>query len=445
MKVRSSVKKICVKCKVIRRKGVVRVICQNPQPQAAAGGGDGSYRRCRSPAKKRVEIGAHLHLRDRPDRRAKILEEAGRRPGVRVKDLSRTKAPHRATHRARSTRSKATCATRWRMNIKRLMEIGSYRGIRHRRDLPVRGQRTKTNARTRKGPRKATCAGKKRPTEEEGLSSLRHAEARRRPSKKRARKKARRSRSTCRTASRTCRRPFNNTIVTITDLEGNVVSWSSGGSARLQGLAQGHALRGPAGRRRPPPPSAQEHGVRSSTCGSRARARPRVGDPRAAGRRASRSSRSRTSRRFRTTAAARRSGAASTGRIKPWLRYTGPVCRLCRREGMKLFLKGDRCFTDKCAIERRGYAPGQHGTGAARKVHGLRPAAAREAEGEAHLRRARAAVPPLLRPAPSAEGRHGREPAPACSSGGSTTSSTASASRPRGPRRRQLVRHGTCS
>jgi small subunit ribosomal protein S4 len=51
-------------------------------------------------------------------------------------------------------------------------------------------------------------------------------------------------------------------------------------------------------------------------------------------------------------------------------RYTGPVCRLCRREGTKLFLKGTRCLTEKCAIERRGYAPGQHGqsTGRRRKV-----------------------------------------------------------------------------
>lgn len=44
-------------------------------------------------------------------------------------------------------------------------------------------------------------------------------------------------------------------------------------------------------------------------------------------------------------------------------RYTGPSCRQCRREGMKLFLKGDRCYTDKCAIARRNYAPGQHGQG----------------------------------------------------------------------------------
>jgi len=49
-------------------------------------------------------------------------------------------------------------------------------------------------------------------------------------------------------------------------------------------------------------------------------------------------------------------------------RYTDPVCRLCRREGMKLFLKGERCYTDKCAIERRNYAPGQHGQGRRRKV-----------------------------------------------------------------------------
>jgi len=42
-------------------------------------------------------------------------------------------------------------------------------------------------------------------------------------------------------------------------------------------------------------------------------------------------------------------------------RYTGPVCRLCRREGIKLYLKGERCYTNKCAVERRPYAPGQHG------------------------------------------------------------------------------------
>jgi small subunit ribosomal protein S4 len=48
-------------------------------------------------------------------------------------------------------------------------------------------------------------------------------------------------------------------------------------------------------------------------------------------------------------------------------RYTGPVCRLCRREGLKLFLKGSRCFTEKCAIERRNYPPGQHGLGRSKR------------------------------------------------------------------------------
>ena len=51
-------------------------------------------------------------------------------------------------------------------------------------------------------------------------------------------------------------------------------------------------------------------------------------------------------------------------------RYTGAVCRLCRREGMKLFLKGERCYTEKCAIERRGWAPGQHGKDRRPKVLG---------------------------------------------------------------------------
>lgn len=49
-------------------------------------------------------------------------------------------------------------------------------------------------------------------------------------------------------------------------------------------------------------------------------------------------------------------------------KYTGAVCRLCRRDGIKLFLKGERCYTDKCAIERRAYAPGQHGQRKSRKV-----------------------------------------------------------------------------
>ena len=79
-----------------------------------------------------------------------------------------------------------------------------------------------------------------------------------------------------------------------------------------------------------------------------------------------------------------------------WHDTDDAVCRLCRREGMKLFLKGARCFTDKCAIERRNYPPGQHGLGRAKPTAYGHPAP-REAEGQAHLRRARGPVPPLLR------------------------------------------------
>src|SRR5690349_5746401 len=75
---------------------------------------------------------------------------------------------------------------------------------------------------------------------------------------------------------------------------------------------------------------------------------------------ASRSARSPTSRPSRTTDAARPSGAASEHR-ETMARYTDAVCRLCRREGLKLYLKGSRCYTKKCSFERRPTPPGQHG------------------------------------------------------------------------------------
>ena len=72
-------------------------------------------------------------------------------------------------------------------------------------------------------------------------------------------------------------------------------------------------------------------------------------------------------------------------------RYTGSVCRLCRREGAKLFLKGSRCYTKKCAFERRPTPPGQHGV-RRRKVGEYGAPAAREAEGAARLLGPRAPV-----------------------------------------------------
>ena len=91
-------------------------------------------------------------------------------------------------------------------------------------------------------------------------------------------------------------------------------------------------------------------------------------------------------------------------------RDRSPKCKQCRREGMKLFLKGERCLTEKCAIERRCYPPGEHGRGRIKQSR-VPAAAAREAEGAPLLRPAREAVPHLLREGDRRDGHHRREPA----------------------------------
>ena len=113
------------------------------------------------PRDKRVEIGLTYVYGIGRNSAMKILEATGINPDTRVKDLTedeiakiREAIDHDYTVEGDLRREVA-------LNIKRLTEIGSYRGIRHRRGLPVRGQRTKTNARTRKGP-KRTIANKKK-------------------------------------------------------------------------------------------------------------------------------------------------------------------------------------------------------------------------------------------------------------------------------------------
>ena len=106
------------------------------------------------PREKRVEIGlTYIYGIGRASSN-RILAEAGVNPDTRVKDLTDDEVKKLAAIIADLRREIA-------MNIKRLQEIGCYRGIRHRKSLPVRGQKTKTNARTRKGPRK-TVANKKK-------------------------------------------------------------------------------------------------------------------------------------------------------------------------------------------------------------------------------------------------------------------------------------------
>ncbi|RME65767.1 MAG: 30S ribosomal protein S13 [Caldilineae bacterium] len=90
-----------------------------------------------------------------------ILEATGIDPNKRVRDLDNNEVVALRDHIERNYRVEGDLRREVNMNIKRLIEIGSYRGLRHRRNLPVRGQRTRTNARTRRGVRK-TVAGKKR-------------------------------------------------------------------------------------------------------------------------------------------------------------------------------------------------------------------------------------------------------------------------------------------
>jgi len=107
------------------------------------------------PRQKRVEIGLTYIYGIGVARSNKILAEAGIEPSVRVKDLSEEEVSRIAKIIEVQGSVEGDLRKDVAMNIKRLMEIGSYRGMRHRRNLPVRGQRTHTNARTRKGPRKA--------------------------------------------------------------------------------------------------------------------------------------------------------------------------------------------------------------------------------------------------------------------------------------------------
>jgi len=113
------------------------------------------------PREKRVEIGlTYIFGIGRPSSN-RILHDAGVDPDTRVRDLTDDEVSRIRDIIDRDQKVEGDLRREVALNIKRLVEIGSYRGIRHRRNLPVRGQRTKTNARTRKGP-KRTVANKKK-------------------------------------------------------------------------------------------------------------------------------------------------------------------------------------------------------------------------------------------------------------------------------------------
>ena len=113
------------------------------------------------PRQKRVEVALTYIYGIGVARSGKILTQAGIEPSVRVKDLSEEEVSRIARILDGEGGVEGDLRKEVSMNIKRLMEIGSYRGGRHRRNLPVRGQRTHTNARTRKGPRRGMIRAKK--------------------------------------------------------------------------------------------------------------------------------------------------------------------------------------------------------------------------------------------------------------------------------------------
>jgi small subunit ribosomal protein S13 len=115
------------------------------------------------PREKKVEIGLTYIYGIGRAIAQEILEKTGVGADLRVRDLSDTDVNKLRQVIEKDYRVEGALRTEIAMNIKRLMDIGSYRGIRHRRGLPVRGQRTHTNARTKKGPRRA-IAGKKKVT-----------------------------------------------------------------------------------------------------------------------------------------------------------------------------------------------------------------------------------------------------------------------------------------
>ena len=113
------------------------------------------------PREKRVEIGLTYIYGIGRTSSNRILAEAGVNPDTRVKDLTDDEVKNIAAVIAETQTVEGDLRREIALNIKRLQEIGCYSGIRHRKSLPVRGQKTKTNARTRKGPRK-TVANKKK-------------------------------------------------------------------------------------------------------------------------------------------------------------------------------------------------------------------------------------------------------------------------------------------
>ena len=166
------------------------------------------------PREKRIEIGLTYIYGIGRKTASDILKATGVNPDIRVKDMSEDDVSKLREYIDKHLQVEGDLRRSVALDIKRLTEIGCYRGLRHRKGLPVRGQRTKTNARTRKGPKKTT----------EMAKAVTKKATRRRREKKNIERGAAHIQST-----------FNNTIVTITDVQGNALSWASAGGLGFRG------------------------------------------------------------------------------------------------------------------------------------------------------------------------------------------------------------------
>src|SRR5215212_8618475 len=135
------------------------------------------------PLNKRVEVGLTYVYGIGRSTSNRLLSDVGVSPDTYVRDLTDDEVVKLRDAIERAVIVEGDLRRERSQNVKRLMEIGCYRGLRHRRGMPVKGQRTKTNARTRKGPRRMQVAGRKRATKKKMPAPKRPARGRRKPRK----------------------------------------------------------------------------------------------------------------------------------------------------------------------------------------------------------------------------------------------------------------------
>jgi small subunit ribosomal protein S13 len=177
------------------------------------------------PREKRVEIALTYIFGIGLPTSQKILAQANINPDTRVRDLTEEQVNRLREIIDRRYKVEGDLRREVALNIKRLIEIGSYRGLRHRRNLPVRGQRTKTNARQRRGPKKTVGVAAR--SNEGQPGPWPNASARRQAASQGAKNVPQ--------GHVHIQATFNNTIITITDLNGAVISWGSAGIAGFKG------------------------------------------------------------------------------------------------------------------------------------------------------------------------------------------------------------------